>query len=222
MTPASISSYNVLKEQIPGWTRGWDVRTGKLKWTFHTVPRPGEFGNDTWESDSWSYTGKVSGWTIFSADEELGYLYAAAEHRGARLLRRSSPGRRPVRRVAALSRRRDRQTHLAPAVRAPRPVGLRPPRRAQSARRDGRTDGTDQGGRAGHEAGLPVRVRSRDRRTDLADRGAARSSVRRARRARLADAAVPDQAGPVRVPGRRRSTISSTSRPRSGRWPSRR
>jgi len=75
VTPASISSYNVLKEQIPGWTRGWDARTGRLKWTFHTVPRPGEFGNDTWEDDSWSYTGKVSGWTIFSADESLGYLY---------------------------------------------------------------------------------------------------------------------------------------------------
>jgi quinoprotein glucose dehydrogenase len=75
VTPASISSYNVLKEQIPGYTRGWDVRTGKLKWTFHTVPRPGEFGNDTWEDDSWSYTGKVSGWSIFSADETLGYLY---------------------------------------------------------------------------------------------------------------------------------------------------
>jgi quinoprotein glucose dehydrogenase len=75
ITPASISSYNILKEQIPGWTRGWDVRTGKLKWTFHTVPRPGEFGNDTWEDDSWSYTGKVSGWSIYSADEELGYVY---------------------------------------------------------------------------------------------------------------------------------------------------
>ena len=75
ITPASISSYNVVKEQIPGWTRGWDVRTGKLKWTFHTVPRPGEFGNETWEDDSWAYTGKVSGWTIYSADEELGYVY---------------------------------------------------------------------------------------------------------------------------------------------------
>ena len=75
VTPASISSYNIVKEQIPGWTRGWDVRTGKLKWTFHTIPRPGEYGNDTWEGDSWSYTGKVSGWSIFSADEELGYLY---------------------------------------------------------------------------------------------------------------------------------------------------
>jgi quinoprotein glucose dehydrogenase len=75
ITPASISSYNNIKEQIPGWTRGWDVRTGKLKWTFHTVPRPGEFGNETWLDDSWSFTGKVSGWTVFSADEELGYVY---------------------------------------------------------------------------------------------------------------------------------------------------
>ena len=75
VTPASISSYIKDKEQIPGYARGWDARTGRLKWTFHTIPRPGEFGNDTWEDDSWSYTGKVSGWTIFSADEELGYVY---------------------------------------------------------------------------------------------------------------------------------------------------
>ena len=75
IVPASISSFNVVKEQIPGWTRGWDVRTGKLKWTFHTVPRPGEFGNDTWLDDSWAYTGKVSGWSIYSADPELGYVY---------------------------------------------------------------------------------------------------------------------------------------------------
>jgi quinoprotein glucose dehydrogenase len=75
VTPASISSYNNIKEQIPGWTRGWDTRTGKLKWTFHTIPRPGEFGNETWQGDSWSFTGKVSGWSIYSADEELGYLY---------------------------------------------------------------------------------------------------------------------------------------------------
>jgi quinoprotein glucose dehydrogenase len=75
IVPASISSYNNVKEQIPGWTRAWDARTGRLKWTFQTVPRPGEFGADTWEDDSWSYSGKVSGWTIFSADEELGYVY---------------------------------------------------------------------------------------------------------------------------------------------------
>jgi quinoprotein glucose dehydrogenase len=75
ITPASISSYNNGRDQIPGWTRAWDARTGKLKWTFHTVPQPGEVGSDTWERDSWAYAGKVSGWTIFSADEDLGYLY---------------------------------------------------------------------------------------------------------------------------------------------------
>jgi len=46
-----------------------------LKWTFHTVPVPGEPGNETWQADSWAYTGKVSGWTTYSADEELGYVY---------------------------------------------------------------------------------------------------------------------------------------------------
>jgi glucose dehydrogenase len=74
-TPTSISSYNIQKEQIPGWTRGWDARTGKLKWTFRSIPRAGEFGIETWENNSWEYTGKVSGWSIFSADEELDYLY---------------------------------------------------------------------------------------------------------------------------------------------------
>jgi quinoprotein glucose dehydrogenase len=75
VSPASISSYNIDKEQIPGWTRGWDVRTGNKKWTFETVPRGDSYGNNTWEGDSWRYTGKISGWTIYSADEELGYLY---------------------------------------------------------------------------------------------------------------------------------------------------
>ena len=75
ITPASISSYNVTKEQIAGWTRGWDARTGKLKWRFRTIPYPGEVGNDTWENRSWEYSGKVSGWSIYSADEQLGYVY---------------------------------------------------------------------------------------------------------------------------------------------------
>ena len=75
VTPASISSYNINKEQVPGWTRGWDARTGERKWTFRTVPQGDDFGNDTWEGDSWRYSGKVSGWSIYSADEELGYLY---------------------------------------------------------------------------------------------------------------------------------------------------
>ena len=75
VTPASISSYNIVKETPPGWVRGFDVRTGRTRWTFHTIPQADEFGNDSWGGDSWRHTGKVGVWTLMSADLELGYLY---------------------------------------------------------------------------------------------------------------------------------------------------
>ena len=75
ITPASISSIIINKEQIPGWIRAYDVHTGQLRWTFKTTPGPGEFGNDTWKNGSWAYAGKVTTWTMMSADPELGYLY---------------------------------------------------------------------------------------------------------------------------------------------------
>ena len=59
----------------PGDVRAFDVRTGEERWVFHTVPQAGEFGNDTWEDDSWTYTGNTNVWTIMSADLELGYVY---------------------------------------------------------------------------------------------------------------------------------------------------
>lgn len=59
----------------PGDVRGYDARTGKLLWTFHTVPERGEEGVDTWLDDSWKYSGSTNVWTIMSADEELGYVY---------------------------------------------------------------------------------------------------------------------------------------------------
>ena len=67
------------KEMPVGHIRGYDVRTGERKWIFHTVPRPGEEGHDTWEGDSWKYTGNVSVWTSMSADPELGYVYLPTE-----------------------------------------------------------------------------------------------------------------------------------------------
>jgi quinoprotein glucose dehydrogenase len=75
VTPMSISSLNDTKERPPGWMRGFDAKTGKTTWTFHTIPQGDEFGNDTWEADSWRHTGKVGVWTMMSADPELGYLY---------------------------------------------------------------------------------------------------------------------------------------------------
>ena len=69
----------VSKTNTPGDVRGFDVRTGKLLWTFHTIARGGEFGNDTWKNDSWKYTGNAGVWAPMSADEELGYVYLPVE-----------------------------------------------------------------------------------------------------------------------------------------------
>src|SRR4051812_7061108 len=62
-----------------GYVRGFDVRTGKRLWIFHTIPQAGEFGNDSWEKDSWAYTGNTGVWGQISADEELGLVYLPVE-----------------------------------------------------------------------------------------------------------------------------------------------
>ncbi len=58
-----------------GDVRAWDVHTGKLVWTFHTVPRPGEMGHETWLGDSWKRMSGANVWTFFSVDAERGILY---------------------------------------------------------------------------------------------------------------------------------------------------
>jgi quinoprotein glucose dehydrogenase len=67
------------KEMPPDDVRGYDVRTGKHLWTFHVVPRKGEFGNDTWLNDSWTYSGNSGVWSLLSGDEELGHVYLPTE-----------------------------------------------------------------------------------------------------------------------------------------------
>ena len=64
---------------VKGYVRGFDVRTGKRRWIFHTIPRPGEVGNETWENDSWSYTGNAGVWAQMTVDEELGLVYLPIE-----------------------------------------------------------------------------------------------------------------------------------------------
>ena len=58
-----------------GDVRAWDLRTGKLVWTFHTVPHPGEVGNETWPGDSWKNVSGANTWTFFTLDEKRGILY---------------------------------------------------------------------------------------------------------------------------------------------------
>jgi quinoprotein glucose dehydrogenase len=67
------------KTNVKGYVRGFDVKTGKRLWIFHTVPRQGEFGYDTWEKGSAGYTGNTGVWAQISVDEELGMAYLPVE-----------------------------------------------------------------------------------------------------------------------------------------------
>jgi quinoprotein glucose dehydrogenase len=67
------------KSNIKGYVRGFDARTGKRLWIFHTIPKPGEFGIETWLNDSWSYTGNAGSWGQISVDQELGIAYLPVE-----------------------------------------------------------------------------------------------------------------------------------------------
>ncbi len=62
-------------ENIPGDIMGFDARTGEFLWKFHIIPRPGEFGHETWENDAWQWSGDLSSWAPASADPELGLVY---------------------------------------------------------------------------------------------------------------------------------------------------
>ena len=72
---ATVETHNNTK----GLVRAFDVRSGKLLWTFNTIPRPGEFGNDTWEKESWAVNGNTGVWTQITADEDLGLVYLPVE-----------------------------------------------------------------------------------------------------------------------------------------------
>jgi quinoprotein glucose dehydrogenase len=60
----------------PGDVRAYDVRTGKLRWSFHTIPHPGEFGYDTWPQDAWKNSGAANNWAGMTVDRDRGILYA--------------------------------------------------------------------------------------------------------------------------------------------------
>ncbi|MGA8230623.1 MAG: PQQ-binding-like beta-propeller repeat protein [Candidatus Acidiferrales bacterium] len=59
----------------PGDIRAYDVRTGKLRWTFHTIPHPGEFGYETWPKHAWTYSGAANNWAGMALDEKRGIVY---------------------------------------------------------------------------------------------------------------------------------------------------
>jgi quinoprotein glucose dehydrogenase len=62
-----------------GFIRGYDARSGKRLWIFHTIPLAGEYGNDSWEKDSWSYTGNTGVWAQMTVDEETDTVFLPVE-----------------------------------------------------------------------------------------------------------------------------------------------
>lgn len=62
-------------DSAPGFIRAYDVRTGKIVWTFHTIPQPGEFGYDTWPPNAYQEVGGTNNWTGMSVDEKRGMVF---------------------------------------------------------------------------------------------------------------------------------------------------
>ena len=71
----SMSDTFYTKEDVRGDVRAFDVRTGALRWIFHTIPQEGEYGTDSWGDRSWEYSGHAPVWSLFAADEEFGTVY---------------------------------------------------------------------------------------------------------------------------------------------------
>ena len=155
----------------PGYVMAFDARTGKQKWAFHTVPKNGEPGAETWEQNANTYTGNTGVWAPISVDPELGYAYLPIEtptddyYGGHRL------GQQSVRQLRCRRRSRDRQAHLALPDHAPRHLELRSLLRSRAGEHDGQRPAREST-RAAHQAGLRLCARPRDGRAHLADRRA--------------------------------------------------
>ena len=110
-----------------GDIRAYDVLTGKLVWTFHTVPRPGEFGYDTWPKDAWKYIGGANNWGEMTVDTRRGIAYIPTRLAHLRLLRRRPHRQQPVRDVDRRARRAHRQAPVALPVRCTTTSGTSTP-----------------------------------------------------------------------------------------------
>ena len=158
-------------QNVPGDIMGVDARTGELLWKFHMIPRPGEFGHETWENDAWQWSGDLSSWAPASVDPELGLGVPRDERFDGPDVHGPSPGAQPVRRQPHRVGRPDRRAEVALPDPPQRPVELRHSGGAHSDGPDGGRRG-DPGGDPEHEARSRLRVQPGDRRAHLAHRGA--------------------------------------------------
>ena len=197
-----VADRRITKEAVPGWVRAWDVRTGEHAWDFHTVPNGAdEFGVDTWLNESWRYSGNANVWSMLAGDNELGHVYlptgtATNDYYG---VDRLGDNLFSETLIAVDVETGQREWHFQAVHHGLWDYDFATHPNLVDVVVDGRPD---QGDRAGEQAGLRLRVRPRHRRSDLADRGApGTAGDEHAGRGAGAHPAVPDQAGPVRLPG---------------------
>ena len=161
----------------PGDLRAYDVISGKEVWRFRTIPHPGEFGYDTWPKDAYKYVGGTNTWGEITVDAARGIAYFPTGSPTYDYYGADRAGREPLRHRTRGPRRAHGQAPLAFPDGAPRPLGLRQLRRA-SVDDDSPWRQDHRRRRPGREDRLPLRLRSRDRPTDLADRRAPGSEER--------------------------------------------
>ena len=172
-----------------GDIRGWDARDGRLLWTFHTVPRAGEKGVETWDGDSWRNRSGVNAWTYMTVDAERGLVFAATgsptsdfyggDRHGDNLYANCVVALDAA--TGALKWFRQLVHHDLWDWDLPAPPTL------IEVARNGRPH---TGRRADDEDEPGVRLRPRHRRAALRPRGASGAAERRAGRGRVADAAI--------------------------------
>ena len=187
----------------PENVRGYDARTGALRWTFHVVPRPGEYGADTWRAGSLEASGDLGSWCCLSADPELGYVYVPLTAPTAAYYGGHRPGDNLFSNslVALDAATGERVWHFQMVhhdLWEYDTVG--PPTLGEITVGGRRIRAVMQPSKTGFLYGL----RPGDRRAGLAHRGAPGAGLDGAGRAGVADPAVPDAAAAVRAPGRRR------------------
>ena len=151
----------------PGDIRAYDVITGRLVWTFHTIPHPGEFGYETWPKDAWKYSGGTNTWGEITVDEKRGIAYFPTGSPTYDFYGADRPGTNLFGNCL-LALDAHRETSLAFPDGASRSLGLRRFRRSAIGHGPSRRK-ADRCGRASHKTRLLVCVRSSDWQAPLAD-----------------------------------------------------
>ena len=173
--------------------RAFDVKTGKLLWTFHTIPQKGEFGYDTWENGSADINGNTGVWTGITVDPELNSVYLPVEDPTNDAYGGARPGNNLFGdSLVCVDLTTGKMKWYYQIVHHPIwDYDLSSPPLLVDITVDGKAD---QGRGGAQQGSLPLCLRPRHRQADLADRGEAGAAERRAGREDVQDPALPDQA----------------------------